>query len=208
MQNTKRITPLPTTATVAATGTLHFFSSTDLHFPRGTVHIMSSQKVLKHAIVGYPWLTMAIASLGLLLSYVVWNVIHQCYYSPLAKFPGPKLAAVTRLYEVYYDVFKWGRYTFEIEEMHKRYGERPLEHSEKNRVKMAKAQLSALAPTRSISTTQPFLTSYTLDLHHETNGNSSPANLALMNLHSQPAITRCIASVAQLSTHSSPSSGY
>jgi hypothetical protein len=84
---------------------------------------MLSQEVLKHDVFSDNWFTVITAVLGLFISYVVANTVYQCYFSPLAKFPGPKLAAVTRLYEVYYDVFKWGRYTFEIKEMHKQYGE-------------------------------------------------------------------------------------
>jgi hypothetical protein len=84
---------------------------------------MSSLEVLKHTVFSDSWFTLITTVLGLLISYVVGNAVYQCYFSPLAKFPGPKLAAATRLYEVYYDVFKWGRYTFEIKEMHKRYGE-------------------------------------------------------------------------------------
>jgi hypothetical protein len=86
---------------------------------------MSTQEALKHTVIGNTWSTITITVLSLLISYIVGHGIYQCYFSPLAKFPGPKLAAVTRLYEVYYDVFKWGRYTFEIKEMHKQYGEVP-----------------------------------------------------------------------------------
>jgi hypothetical protein len=85
---------------------------------------MPSQEVLKHAAISGTWFMMSTTVIALLVSYFVGNVIYQLYLSPLAKFPGPKLAAVTRLYEVYYDVFKWGRYTFEIMEMHKQYGKR------------------------------------------------------------------------------------
>lgn len=49
--------------------------------------------------------------------------IYRLYFDPLAKFPGPKLAALTLWYEFYYDVVKRGRYTFEIAELHKRYGQ-------------------------------------------------------------------------------------
>ncbi|KAG7006351.1 hypothetical protein G7Y79_00015g039410 [Physcia stellaris] len=41
---------------------------------------------------------------------------------PLSKFPGPKLAAATYLYEGYYDVVKRGKYTFKIRDLHAKYG--------------------------------------------------------------------------------------
>jgi hypothetical protein len=49
---------------------------------------------------------------------ITWRLV----FSPLAKFPGPKLAAVTLWYEFYYDVIKNGRYMWEIEKMHEKYG--------------------------------------------------------------------------------------
>lgn len=52
---------------------------------------------------------------------VVWRL----FFSPLAKFPGPKLAAATGWYEFYFDYFHNGKYIFEIERMHNVYG-KPL----------------------------------------------------------------------------------
>ena len=49
---------------------------------------------------------------------------YRLYFHPLSKFPGPKLAALTTWYEGYYDVVHRGRYLWEIERMHKKYGER------------------------------------------------------------------------------------
>lgn len=54
--------------------------------------------------------------------YSIYLVVYRLYFSPIAKFPGPKLAAVTLWYEFYYDVVKRGRYQWIIAELHKEYG--------------------------------------------------------------------------------------
>lgn len=64
---------------------------------------------------------------GLLL-YIPLLAYYRLYLHPIAKFPGPKLAAFTRYYEAYYDVFRGGQYTFKIAEMHRKYGEPWLCH--------------------------------------------------------------------------------
>lgn len=60
---------------------------------------------------------------GGLLVYCISLAVYRLYLSPLAKFPGPKFAALTLWFEFYYDVVKRGRYTWKIAEMHKQYGE-------------------------------------------------------------------------------------
>lgn len=55
-------------------------------------------------------------------AYYASVAFYRLYLHPLAKFPGPKLAAVTRLYEAWYDVVLDGQYTFRIEDMHRQYG--------------------------------------------------------------------------------------
>ena len=56
------------------------------------------------------------------VSYIVIGAIRRLYFSPLAKFPGPKLSALTFWVEFYYDVLRRGKYTFEIVKMHEKYG--------------------------------------------------------------------------------------
>ncbi|KAL9122679.1 MAG: hypothetical protein Q9187_000765 [Circinaria calcarea] len=44
------------------------------------------------------------------------------YFSPLARFPGPKLAAFTTLYQAYYDIWLHGQYFKQIDQLHQQYG--------------------------------------------------------------------------------------
>lgn len=63
---------------------------------------------------------------ALLVLFLAWGAIYRIYLSPLAKFPGPKLAALTLWYEFYYDVIKRGKFTWEIQRMHQKYGKSAL----------------------------------------------------------------------------------
>jgi hypothetical protein len=54
--------------------------------------------------------------------YLVGLVVYRLYFHPLARFPGPKYAAISRWHEFYYEVVKQGQYTFKIQELHKKYG--------------------------------------------------------------------------------------
>lgn len=69
---------------------------------------------------------ISLQALGLLFGiwvlYEVSLVIYRLHFSPLAKFPGPRLAAASLWYEFYYDVIKEGRYTWKIRELHDKYG--------------------------------------------------------------------------------------
>ncbi|KAL4932039.1 cytochrome P450 [Aspergillus undulatus] len=71
----------------------------------------------EHGIYG----TLAAGLAGLIL-YNALLTIYRLYFHPLARFPGPKIAAATRWYEFYYDVIKAGSYVYKIDEMHKVYG--------------------------------------------------------------------------------------
>lgn len=60
--------------------------------------------------------------LAFILIYIVGGAIYRLCFSPLAKFPGPKIAALTSWYEFYFDIIRNGKYIFEIERLHKIYG--------------------------------------------------------------------------------------
>ncbi|PQE10449.1 Cytochrome P450 protein [Rutstroemia sp. NJR-2017a BBW] len=61
-------------------------------------------------------------TLIVLLTWFAGRSLYRLYLHPLAKFPGPKQAAITHWYEGYYDIIHKGRYIFHIEELHKKYG--------------------------------------------------------------------------------------
>jgi hypothetical protein len=48
--------------------------------------------------------------------------VYRLYFSSLAKVPGPKLAALTSLYELYYDLAENGRFPWKIRDLHRQYG--------------------------------------------------------------------------------------
>lgn len=68
-----------------------------------------------------PWHLLA-AFCGALFVHRMGVIIYRLYLHPLAKFPGPKIAAATHLYEIGWDYFGRGAYLWEIERMHRKYG--------------------------------------------------------------------------------------
>ena len=73
-----------------------------------------------------PAISYGTAALGLMVSlalYAAALVIYRLFFSPLAGFPGPKMAAATGYYESYYDMILKGQYVFQIKEMHKTHGQ-------------------------------------------------------------------------------------
>lgn len=49
------------------------------------------------------------------------NILHQLYLHPLSKIPGPKLAAVTKWYQFYYDIIEGGIFVQKLPELHEKY---------------------------------------------------------------------------------------
>jgi hypothetical protein len=76
-------------------------------------------------ILGQRRVVLAILFLGVFLLYLIGLILYRLYLSPIARFPGPKLAAMTYLFEGYYDVVKRGKYTFKIRDLHTEYGQSP-----------------------------------------------------------------------------------
>ena len=66
---------------------------------------------------------LGIAFVACFVTFISYFVLTRLVFHPLAKFPGPKIAALTRWYELYYDGIHKGKYLFKIEEMHKKYGQ-------------------------------------------------------------------------------------
>ncbi|KAK2043964.1 cytochrome P450 [Colletotrichum somersetense] len=65
-----------------------------------------------------------------LSAYVLYGLClagYRLYLSPLAKFPGPKLAAATHWFKAYYDLVAeggGGQFTWQVKQIHKKY--RPI----------------------------------------------------------------------------------
>ncbi|KAF2971356.1 hypothetical protein GQX73_g2178 [Xylaria multiplex] len=68
--------------------------------------------------ISYSWEPILVT----IVLHFVSLAVYRLFWHPLARFPGPKLAAVTRYVEAYYDVVCNGQYEFKIAEMHEKYG--------------------------------------------------------------------------------------
>jgi hypothetical protein len=70
-----------------------------------------------------PSLLASSAAAGfIVVSYLTALYLYRVFFHPLAKYPGPKLAAASNWYEFYYDVYRQGDFTRHIQELHKKYG--------------------------------------------------------------------------------------
>jgi hypothetical protein len=72
--------------------------------------------------IARPSIAVLTTSVVIWLSYLIGLAVYRLYFSPIARFPGPKIAALTKWYEFYYDVILKGQFTFQIQKLHKQYG--------------------------------------------------------------------------------------
>ncbi|KAL4891672.1 FRG1-like family-domain-containing protein [Aspergillus ambiguus] len=56
------------------------------------------------------------------LVFLVTLLVYRWALHPLAHIPGPPLAKVTYLYEWYYDLYLSGQFTFQLKDLHRKYG--------------------------------------------------------------------------------------
>ncbi|KAJ5682378.1 hypothetical protein N7462_005543 [Penicillium macrosclerotiorum] len=66
--------------------------------------------------------TYVFFSFGLAVLWIASTVCYRLFLSPLARFPGPRLAAASRLYELYFQLLKGGIFTWHIDKLHAKYG--------------------------------------------------------------------------------------
>lgn len=62
------------------------------------------------------------ALVALYFWYLVVLSVYRLFFSPIAHFPGPTIAAATDWYEFYYNVVKDGQYGEKVKGMHQKYG--------------------------------------------------------------------------------------
>ncbi|KAH7031686.1 cytochrome P450 [Microdochium trichocladiopsis] len=67
---------------------------------------------------------MVLLALAGVIVYYSGVIVYRLYFHPLAKFPGPKLAAASWWYETYHELIKNGgsQFTPHIRDLHARYG--------------------------------------------------------------------------------------
>ncbi|MCJ1332571.1 hypothetical protein MMC10_009264 [Thelotrema lepadinum] len=85
--------------------------------------------------------TLALPLFFLLFLTLLWHCIYTLYLGPLKSVPGPKIAALTRLYEFYHNAIRCDKYGVQIESLHDQYG--PIVRINPNEVHVRDAKFQA-----------------------------------------------------------------
>lgn len=101
---------------------LHLYLSLHACFLHFCCHYDHPLKLSNMAIPAITLSNLAAAGLTAVVIYVTAVVWYRLQLHPLSHIPGPKLAAMTWLYEIYHDMILPGQYVFKIQELHKQYG--------------------------------------------------------------------------------------
>lgn len=70
------------------------------------------------------WQTLPIGQI-LVLSFISYHIglaVYRLYFHPLANIPGPRIAAITKLWEIKQNVWLKGHLIIEIKKLHEQYG--------------------------------------------------------------------------------------
>jgi hypothetical protein len=57
-----------------------------------------------------------------IIGHRIYRIFYDLYLHPLAHIPGPKLAAITYLYQTYYSLVGGSRFYIQIGKLHQKYG--------------------------------------------------------------------------------------
>jgi hypothetical protein len=72
---------------------------------------------------GYPLAVILPAFLGLyLVASLLFTIVYNLFFHPLAHIPGPRIAGATYLYQTYYSLVGGSRYYVRIKRLHEIYG--------------------------------------------------------------------------------------
>ncbi|RPA72765.1 cytochrome P450 [Ascobolus immersus RN42] len=97
------------------------------------------EELLATQLHNFSFSDFAIAVGATFALYRLAIIFYRIYLSPLAKIPGPKLAAATSLYQTYFDIIKNGTFVFHVpQKLHPKYG--PTVRVGPNRIRLSDAE--------------------------------------------------------------------